>query len=48
MPFVDDPHYCKPPIWPWMYRQNTVWECPKCHKKWRVAYDWTDKEWKET
>jgi hypothetical protein len=37
MPFVDDPHYCKPPIWPWLYRVNQVWKCPKCADTWRLG-----------
>lgn len=30
MPFVREPHFCKPPIWPRLYRAGTVWKCPRC------------------
>lgn len=30
MPFVKEPHFCKPPMWPRLYREGTVWQCPSC------------------
>lgn len=45
MPFVKDPHFCKPPIWPWLYRTNTVWRCHVCKTNFRVE-DRFGKEWR--
>lgn len=48
MPLVKEPHFCQPPIWPWLYRLDTVWQCGRCKSHWKVdlvrpprGYSWT-------
>lgn len=36
MPFVKEPHFCKPPLWPWLYRLGTVWQCHACKANYKV------------
>lgn len=47
MPLVKEPHFCQPPLWPWLYRLNTVWQCPRCKRNHRIelvkkpnSYSW--------
>lgn len=44
MPIVKEPHLCQPPIWPWMYRVDTVWECPRCKAHYKIGYHY-GKSW---
>lgn len=39
MPIVKEPHFCQPPIWPRLYRLNTVWRCPRCKQNFRIEQD---------
>ncbi len=52
MPFVSEPHFCKPPLWPRLYRSGVVWKCRHCGAVYKnerknpgYRYDKT-KQWK--
>lgn len=46
MPIVKDPHFCQPPIWPWLYRKGTVWQCPRCKTNFKLVINY-GKEWRQ-